>query len=93
MRLTKPPVELLLEIDEDYRSALLSRSGIWLPVLHTERSGWTFTVMHGGDDRVVIVYGGGQRETVRTQDTAPLEGQRVVVGREPECVDFYREIA
>lgn len=77
----------------------------WLPVLHTERGGgWQFTVLYSNTalahslgrthDWVVIYfqsdsYAEGQR-TVVTERQGPLQGKRVVRGRESECSDYYQ---
>ena len=70
----------------------------WLPLLATKRDGWSFTAMFSNtaraheagktDDWVVIYYEReGQEErqrTVVTETKGPLEGRRVVRGREAE---------
>jgi hypothetical protein len=72
----------------------------WLPVLHTHRADWSFTALFSNTARahelgrtrdwvVVYFYDGehteGQR-TVVTETRGPLARQRVVRGREAECV-------
>ncbi len=109
-------VELLLDVDQQYRreAALGSLPTIaprrfnptgkaWLPVLHTERGPWHFTVLFSNTARAhelgrtrdwVVVYfhsdsrPEGQR-TVVTETRGALEGQRVVRGRESECRAYY----
>jgi hypothetical protein len=107
----RPPVAALLAVDAEYRrkAALghlrtiaprrFNPSGeAWLPVLHTERSGWTFTAMFSNTARahelgmtrdwVVIYYerdGDEDQCTVVTERRGPLAGLRVVRGREREC--------
>ena len=71
----------------------------WLPILHTQRDDWEFTALFSNtarahdlgktDDWVVVYFHSdhgpeGQR-TVVTETYGPLEGQRVVRGREAEC--------
>lgn len=71
----------------------------WLPVMHMDRGGWHFTVLYSNtarahqlgrtEDWVVIYFYDGEHEegqqTVVTETHGPLEGQRVVRGREAEC--------
>lgn len=71
----------------------------WLPVLHTEHQGWHFTGLFSNtarahelnrtDDWVVLYfYDDDHREgqcTVVTEFRGPLQGRRVVRGRETEC--------
>lgn len=111
----KPPVDLLLGIDEEYRRKA-SRGQLkkiapkrfnpegrqWLPVMHARRAGWDFTVLFsntelahrtGKTDDWVVVYFERQGEqhqcTVVTAVRGPLEGRRVVRGRERECRKHY----
>jgi putative hydrolase len=78
----------------------------WLPVLHTERGGWEFTALYSNTalahslgrtrDWVVIYFQSdsspeGQR-TVVTETQGPVKGNRVVRGRESECIDRYRTL-
>lgn len=70
----------------------------WLPVLHTDRQGWHFTALYSntarahelgktGDWVVIYFYDGEHHEgqhTVVTETHGPLEGRRVVRGREAE---------
>jgi putative hydrolase len=70
----------------------------WLPILHTEREGWHFTALFSNtarahdlgktDDWVVIYfYDEDHREgqcTVVTETHGPMQGERVVRGREAE---------
>jgi putative hydrolase len=108
----EPPVELILDVDREYREKAeagelqtiaprrFNPSGeAWLPVLHTERSGWQFTALYSNTARaheldrtrdwvVVYHYDGEDEEgqhTVVTEQRGPLAGQRVVRGREQEC--------
>lgn len=74
-----------------------------IPILHMEHGQWQFTALFSNSasthrygrsrDWVVIYferdgYLDGQ-STVVTQHGGPLDGHRVVRGREKECVDFY----
>lgn len=74
----------------------------WLPVLHTTRGDRHYTALFSNTGRahqenkthdwVVIYYDGGQRErqcTVITSMFGPLEGKRIVRGRESECSAYY----
>jgi len=75
----------------------------WLPVMHVDRDGWAFTTLFSNtalahdlgrtDDWVVIYFGrpGGpeHQRTVVTETRGPLEGKRVVRGREAECKRHY----
>ncbi|MEJ2287618.1 MAG: helix-hairpin-helix domain-containing protein [Deinococcales bacterium] len=74
----------------------------WLPVLHTERGSRHYTALFSNtprahrlghtDDWVVLYCDGGDGErqyTVVTAPSGPLQGRRVVRGREPECADHY----
>ena len=109
---TEPPAAMLLDVDEEYRrkaaAGRLARiaprrfnpSGKrWLPILHTERGPWHFTVVFSNTARahelghtrdwVVIHFRAdhaheGQR-TIVTETQGPLAGRRVVRGRESEC--------
>lgn len=75
----------------------------WLPILHSEREKWHFTALFSNtarahelgrtDDWVVIYfYDDDHREgqnTVVTETKGPLEGRRVIRGREAECRSLY----
>jgi DNA polymerase (family X) len=75
----------------------------WLPVLHTTRGARHYTALFSNTARahelgkthdwVVLFYDGDQAErqcTVITSAFGPLQGRRIVRGRETECEDFYR---
>jgi putative hydrolase len=112
-----PEVNTLLEVDREYR--LQAEQGqlqliapkrfnpdgkAWLPVLHTDRDGWHFTVLYSNTARahelkrtrdwvVVYFYDDHHQEgqcTLVTESRGPLAGRRVVRGRELECREFYR---
>jgi hypothetical protein len=70
----------------------------WLPIFHTERDGWSITAMYSNTalarlgrmrDWVVIYFherdGTEGQCTVVTEHRGPLQGRRVVRGREQEC--------
>ncbi|NIW87025.1 MAG: DNA-binding protein, partial [Gammaproteobacteria bacterium] len=71
----------------------------WLPILHTTRDHWHFTVLFSNTARaheldrtrdwVVIYYYDDHHQegqhTVVTETRGPLAGKRVVRGRESEC--------
>jgi len=74
----------------------------WLPILHTGREDWHFTVLFSNtaqahklnktDDWVVIFYekdGVEDQATVVTETRDELKGKRVVRGREQECKKYY----
>ena len=74
----------------------------WLPILNTDRDGWEFTVLYSNTaqahelgkthDWVVLYYerdGEEDQATVVTETHGPLEGKRVVRGREAECQAYY----
>ena len=75
----------------------------WLPILHTERDDWDFTALYSNTaqahkldkthDWVVLYYerdGTEDQATVVTETQGPLEGERVVRGREAECRRHYK---
>jgi hypothetical protein len=112
-------VAALLAVDAEYREG--ARAGTlrritprrfnperaaWLPVLHTERDGWSFTALFSNTARAhelgrtrdwVVLYaerdGEEDRCTVVTETSGPLSGRRVVRGREAECAQHYRRAA
>ena len=74
----------------------------WLPILHTEQDGWEFTALFSNTARAhelnriydwVVIYfnrdGDEGQATVVTQLGGPLDGRRVVRGREKECRALY----
>ncbi|HEU0032162.1 MAG TPA: helix-hairpin-helix domain-containing protein [Kofleriaceae bacterium] len=115
----RPDVALLLDIDREYRRAAEAgelakiapkrfnpRHEAWLPVMHVDRDGWSFTALYSNTalahDRGrihdwVILYGHRPHEpelqqTVVTEWRGRLRGQRVVRGRERECEDYYADL-
>lgn len=109
---TLPPVAHLLDVDLEYRTkakegrlSLIAPKRLnpggkaWLPVLHTERERWHFTVLYSNtarahqlgktNDWVIIFYGTDSEPegqcTVVTETSGVMKGQRVVRGREAEC--------
>jgi DNA uptake protein ComE-like DNA-binding protein len=116
-RQPRPPVDLLLEVDADYRRRAEAdalpklaprrfnpNNEAWLPVMRTERAGWSMTVLFSNtarahelqktDDWVIIYYekdGSESQDTVVTETGGPLQGKRVIRGRERECLQFYRD--
>lgn len=109
----EPPVNLLLDVDREYRRRAAAGDLVkiapkrfnpsgeaWLPVLHTVRDGWHCTAIYSNTARAhqlgrtadwVIIYfhkdgwPEGQR-TVVTERRGERAGQRVVRGREAECL-------
>ncbi len=78
----------------------------WLPVLHTQRGQRHYTALFSNTARAhqwgqtrdwVILYydhGKGERQcTVITAQREPLKGQRIVRGREAECMSYYAAIS
>jgi NAD-dependent DNA ligase len=77
----------------------------WLPILHTTHEHWHFTALYSNTARahqlgrtadwvVIYFYDDHHREgqhTVVTETHGGLQGRRVVRGREPECLSYYRE--
>jgi DNA polymerase (family 10) len=74
----------------------------WLPIFHAERDGFSFTALYSNTARahelgktgdwVVIYFERDGREgqcTVVTEHQGKLAGERVVRGREAECLDHY----
>jgi Holliday junction resolvasome RuvABC DNA-binding subunit len=74
----------------------------WLSVLHTSRDDRHYTALFSNTSRahemgrtgdwVVVYYDGGNGEsqcTVITAQRGPLEGRRIVRGRESECAEHY----
>jgi hypothetical protein len=112
----EPAISVLLDVDREYREKDAANTlrriaprrfnpanDAWLPVLHTERGAWQFTVLYSNTalahsvgrthDWVVIYfqsnsYAEGQR-TVVTETQGQLKGKRVVRGREDECRQHY----
>jgi DNA polymerase (family 10) len=111
-----PPVGLLLEVDREYRKKAEARqlptiaprrfnpqNEPWLPVLHTRRGDWHFTLLYSNTARahelqrtrdwvVVYFYDDHHQEgqhTVVTESRGPVAGKRVVRGREAECRNLY----
>lgn len=107
-----PDVATLLDVDREYRLEAGAGSlptiaprrfnpqgKAWLPILHTRRGAWQFTVHYSNTSRahelgkahdwvVVYFYDGDDRErqcTVVTETRGPEAGARVVRGREDEC--------
>ena len=108
-----PPIEVILDVDREYREKANARvlkfiapkrfnpkGEAWLPILHTERGPWHFTVLFSNTARAhelgktadwVIVFHSSDHQiedqcTVVTETNGPLKGQRVVRGREQECL-------
>jgi putative hydrolase len=115
-RSSGPSVAMLLDVDREYRTKAaqdklrkiapkrFNPSGeAWLPVLHTSRAPWQFTVLFSNTQRAhelqktndwVVVYFHTDSEpeaqcTIVTESRGPLEGKRVVRGREGDCIDHY----
>ncbi len=75
----------------------------WLPVLHVDRDGWSLTALFsntalahelGRTRNWVVIYFGREggpehQRTVVTETRGPLEGWRVVRGREAACREHY----
>ena len=75
----------------------------WLPIMHVSRGGWHFTALYSNTARAhelqrtrdwVVIYSYDaqhheSQHTVVTEIRGPLAGQRVVRGRESECLAYY----
>jgi hypothetical protein len=75
------------------------RNLAWLPILHTDRGSWHFTALYSNtarahelgrtDDWVVVYFYAGDHQegqnTIVTETHGPMQGERVVRGREAEC--------
>lgn len=111
-----PSVELLLNLDTEYRDKanvgelpLITpkrfnpENKAWLPIWHTKKADWHFTVMYSNTERAhalnrvydwVIIYFYDRhhqegQHTVVTEVRGNIMGQRVVRGREDECQAYY----
>ena len=112
----EPDVAMLLDVDREYRRGAAAgrlpkitprrfnpRNEAWLPILHTQRSDWHFTVLFSNTERAhrygrtwdwVVIYfhhdtiPEGQR-TVVTETRGAMAGRRVVRGREGQCQALY----
>ena len=116
---TAPGIDTLLDVDREYReraSAGTLRTNAprrfnpaheaWLPILHTRREPWHFTVLYSNtalahqlkrtrDWVVVFFYDGDHVErqcTIVTETRGELTGRRVVRGREAECREHHSRI-
>lgn len=116
----EPPVALLLQVDREYRAAAEAdrlpkiapkrfnpENRAWLPVLHTDKSGWHFTALYSNTARAhelgrthdwVVIFAEDEAHhehpcTVVTAGRGALVGQRVVRGRELECRQWYAQVA
>jgi len=112
----QPPVALMLDIDREYRRAAAAgelrriaprrfnpKHDAWLPVMHVERDGWSFTALFSNtarahelgrtDDWVIVYYHrAGEPDgqaTIVTEWRGRLRDKRVVRGRERESIDYY----
>lgn len=108
---TDPPAQVLLDVDREYREKAEAgtlpliapkrfnpEGTAWLPILHTERGPWHFTVLFSNTARahelrktadwVVIFYASDHHPegqcTVVTETSGAHHGHRVVRGRERE---------
>jgi hypothetical protein len=112
----QPPVKLLLEVDKEYRKKAETgklktikpkrfnpEGKKWLPILHSEKDGWSFTVLYSNTARAhewgkindwVVIYferdGADDQCTVVTEERGSLAGKRVVRGLEAECDQYYQ---
>jgi hypothetical protein len=116
----EPDVAVLLDVDREYREKAAAdklpkiapkrfnpKGEAWLPVLHTERGDWHFTVLFSNTARAhelglvrdwVVLYFSADRapegqRTVVTETRGALAGRRVVRGREADCRVHYGEAA
>lgn len=115
LQMPTPPISLLLELDEAYRRGAAEgrlkkisprrfnpRGEAWLPILHVDRDGWSFTALFSNTARAhelgtvqdwVVIYfdkdGHEGQYTVVTETRGPARGLRVVRGREAESLTFH----
>ena len=112
-KVSPPPIGMILDVDREYRERASAgdlkliapkrfnpKGEAWLPILHTERGPWHFTVLYSNTARahelgktadwVIVFYASDHQNedqfTVVTETNGPLKGQRVVRGREQECL-------
>lgn len=113
---SEPGVDLLLDVDGEYRRRAAAddlpriaprrfnpKGEAWLPILHTDRGPWQLTALFSNtarahelkrtDDWVVVYFHGDDHEegqrTIVTETRGRLHGQRVVRGREAECLELF----
>jgi len=115
-RMLPPSIEEILSVDAEYlekaRADKLRKIAprrfnpageAWLPILHSEREGRSYTVLFSNtqrahqlgktDDWVVIFYemdGHEDQCTIVTEHRGALEGKRVIRGREDACREYYQ---
>lgn len=116
METKEPSVELLLNLDTEYRDKanvgklpLITpkrfnpENKAWLPILHTKKADWHFTVIYSNTERahkldkvddwvIIFFYDSHHQEgqhTVVTEVRGNLKDLRVVRGRENECRAYY----
>jgi hypothetical protein len=112
----EPSVDMLLDVDREYRTRAKAdqlkkiapkrfnpKGEAWLPILHTARGKWHFTALFSNTARAhelrkvrdwVVIYfhsdsGVEAQRTTVTETRGPLAGQRVIRGRERECLAVY----
>lgn len=115
-----PSINQLLDVDAEYRNKAMANklptispkrfnpeNKAWLPILHTQRDNWHFTVLFSNTARahelgrthdwVVIYFYDNHHEegqhTVVTETRGPLTGRRVVRGCERESQEYYAELS
>lgn len=112
-----PAVAVILEVDAEYRQKASAgqlktiaprrfnpEARSWLPIYHTEKTGWFFTALFSNTARAhqlnkvkdwVVIYserdGIENKYTVVTEYHGPLSGRRVIRGYEKECVGYYEQ--
>ena len=87
------------------RAGSIRRKKAWLPILHTQRGDRHYTAMFSNTARAhrlgtthdwVILYqdgeSGAHQCTVITSHQGPLEGRRIVRGREAECQEYFERL-
>lgn len=115
-RVSGPSIDVLLDVDAEYLDKAAAgklptiaprrfnpNGEAWLPILHTERDSWHFTVLFSNTARahelerthdwvVVYFYDDHHQEgqhTIVTETRGTMTGRRVVRGREAECRALY----
>jgi DNA polymerase (family 10) len=114
---SQPSIAALLDVEKIYRKKaeadelkkiaprrFNSEREAWLPIMHAERNGWSFTALFSNTelahelglvkDWVVLYFdrnGYKGQATVVTETHGLLQGKRVIRGREEECKAYYRD--
>jgi hypothetical protein len=105
-RASQPPVQLLLDVDRQYRAQKVSGKVGAARELRVQRDGWHVRVFYSNSTRaqelartrdwVIVVAARGDarpcQHTVVTETRGKLAGRRVVRGRESACRNYYSRL-